>query len=132
MSVITSVAIGALKLYKRILSPVLTVLGVRCRHLPTCSDYAAESFRRHGAWRGGWLTLSRLCRCHPLGSHGWDPVPQKLPLARWRPWRYGDWAWTPRLAAKQAEISDDQTHSGQTHSSACCCHGGRHDELRNG
>lgn len=91
-------ALGALRLYKAALSPLFYALGARCRHLPTCSDYAAEAFRRHGASGGFWLALSRLARCHPLGSHGFDPVPETLPRAGWRVWRLGDWAWTERRA----------------------------------
>ncbi|MDZ7629650.1 MAG: membrane protein insertion efficiency factor YidD [Parvularculaceae bacterium] len=89
-------ALGALWLYKRTLSPVFYALGARCRHLPTCSDYAADAFRLYGAHKGFWLTLSRLCRCHPFGSHGFDPVPAKTFDHGWRFWRYGDWAWTER------------------------------------
>jgi hypothetical protein len=89
-------ALGALWLYKRTLSPAFYFFGVRCRHLPTCSDYAAEAVRRHGARKGFWLSLSRLCRCHPLGSHGFDPVPPTIPDHGWRLWRYGDWSWTER------------------------------------
>jgi putative membrane protein insertion efficiency factor len=67
-------------------------LGWECRHLPTCSEYALEAIDRNGAWRGGWLALARLCRCHPWGTHGFDPVPDireaRHPLA---PWRYGRW-----------------------------------------
>lgn len=89
-------ALAGLWIYKRSLSPLFFALGARCRHLPTCSDYAAEALRRHGLHKGGWLTLSRLCRCHPLGSHGFDPPPESLPEQGWRVWRYGDWAWTER------------------------------------
>lgn len=51
-----------------------------CRFLPSCSAYAAEALEVHGAARGGWLSLRRVCRCHPWGGHGWDPVP--LPDSR--------------------------------------------------
>ena len=47
-----------------------------CRYDPSCSNYALEALDRHGALRGGWLTVRRLARCHPWGGHGWDPVPQ--------------------------------------------------------
>lgn len=46
-----------------------------CRFHPTCSAYADEALGTHGAWRGGLLALSRLCRCHPWGGSGYDPVP---------------------------------------------------------
>jgi putative membrane protein insertion efficiency factor len=49
-----------------------------CRYLPTCSEYAAIALHRHGAARGSWLTARRLCRCHPWGGFGADPVPEPL------------------------------------------------------
>jgi hypothetical protein len=67
-------------------------LGLECRHLPTCSEYALKAIETNGAWRGGWLALARLSRCHPWGSHGYDPAPdirhERHPFA---PWRYGRW-----------------------------------------
>ena len=59
-------------LYRATLSPLV---GHSCRFQPTCSAYALEALERHGARRGGWLTLRRLLRCHPLGGAGYDPVP---------------------------------------------------------
>ena len=52
------------------------LMGRSCRFLPTCSEYALEALERHGARRGGWLTLRRLARCHPWGESGLDPVPE--------------------------------------------------------
>ena len=49
--------------------------GGVCRHDPSCSAYAIEALQRHGAVRGGWLALKRLGRCRPLGTSGYDPVP---------------------------------------------------------
>jgi putative membrane protein insertion efficiency factor len=68
------------------------LVGAHCRHLPTCSDYAREAIDTNGAWRGGWLTLARLCRCHPWGSEGLDPVPDlRHERHLFAPWRYGRW-----------------------------------------
>ena len=61
-----------IRLYRRLASPWL---GPACRYWPSCSSYAEEAVRRHGAMRGSWLAAQRLMRCHPLGGHGVDPVP---------------------------------------------------------
>lgn len=49
----------------------------RCRYIPTCSEYAMEAVETHGAAKGSWLGVRRICRCHPFGSHGYDPVPDQ-------------------------------------------------------
>ena len=68
-------------------------LGWPCRHLPTCSDYALEAIDKNGAWRGLWLTISRLSRCRPGGSDGYDPVPDiRHERYLFSPWRYGRWS----------------------------------------
>ena len=65
--------IGLVKLYRVAISPWL---GMNCRYQPTCSEYAIEALRRHGIFRGGWLALKRIGRCHPWGGSGYDPVPE--------------------------------------------------------
>lgn len=65
--------LGAINLY-RMTAPIRRP---RCRYLPTCSEYAAEAIEIHGAGRGLWLAVRRLGRCHPFGSFGFDPVPEK-------------------------------------------------------
>jgi hypothetical protein len=80
----------AIRAYQLTLS---SVVGNTCRHLPTCSTYTDEAIQRHGLWAGGFMGLARLCRCHPWGTAGFDPVPDQPPRhARWwRPWAYGLW-----------------------------------------
>lgn len=58
--------------YRYLLSPVLPM---SCRYAPSCSAYAVEALRTHGAIKGGWLAARRIARCHPWGGEGYDPVP---------------------------------------------------------
>ena len=67
-----ALVLALIRAYQHLLAPLL---GGGCRHLPSCSHYAAEAIERHGVARGGTLALRRLTRCHPLGTHGYDPVP---------------------------------------------------------
>ena len=71
--------VGAIRAYQLSLS---SIMGRRCRFLPTCSDYAQEAIRRHGAKRGSWLALRRVARCHPWGGSGFDPVPDSIDSER--------------------------------------------------
>jgi putative membrane protein insertion efficiency factor len=66
------VLLKLIRFYRKGISPFAP--GV-CRYTPTCSRYAVEALEAHGAWKGSWLALRRLLRCHPLGGRGYDPVP---------------------------------------------------------
>lgn len=75
--------------YRWTLKPLI---GMECRHLPSCSEYALDAINRNGAWRGFWLMLSRLTRCHPWGTAGFDPAPDiRCACHPFAPWRYGRW-----------------------------------------
>jgi uncharacterized protein len=63
-----------LRIYQVVLSPLM---GPRCRFYPSCSNYAIEALRVHGAARGSYLAARRVCRCHPWNAGGVDPVPPK-------------------------------------------------------
>jgi putative membrane protein insertion efficiency factor len=60
------------RFYQVAISPMLPP---RCRYTPTCSQYAVEALQKHGAYKGSMLALRRICRCHPFGGSGYDPVP---------------------------------------------------------
>jgi uncharacterized protein len=64
--------LALVRAYQRFLSPLLPTA---CRFTPTCSEFAAEAIRRHGAWRGVRLATGRLLRCRPFSTPGHDPVP---------------------------------------------------------
>lgn len=69
-----------IRIYQMTLSPLFRVMSGGhgcCRHDPTCSHYGIEAIKVHGAFKGSWLTLRRLLRCHPWGTFGFDPVPPK-------------------------------------------------------
>lgn len=58
--------------YRLAISPLL---GQNCRFHPSCSEYAIEALEKHGGWRGSWLAIRRVARCHPWHAGGYDPVP---------------------------------------------------------
>jgi putative membrane protein insertion efficiency factor len=70
--VIGGLFLALIKFYQWFISPLL---GSSCRFTPTCSQYGIEAIKKHGPFKGGWLTLQRIGRCHPWGKHGHDPVP---------------------------------------------------------
>lgn len=64
-------AITLVKFYKHAISPFFPMA---CRYTPTCSQYAEDAIRKYGAWKGMWLGMKRIGRCHPWGGSGFDPV----------------------------------------------------------
>ena len=64
--------LGLVRFYQYAISPFL---GRRCRYFPSCSEYMVEAVQKHGAGKGCWMGVKRLCRCHPWHPGGYDPVP---------------------------------------------------------
>lgn len=75
MTIAQRSALLLIRAYKVTLSPVF---AGSCRYTPGCADYMSEAIARFGVARGGWIGTKRLCRCHPLGGHGFDPVPADI------------------------------------------------------
>ena len=71
---IALIFVGLISFYQKWISPLF---GPSCRFIPSCSAYGIEAVNKHGPWRGGWLTLKRLSKCHPFTPCGCDPVPEK-------------------------------------------------------
>ncbi len=68
------VVLTLIRAYQLVVSPILPPA---CRFHPTCSEYAREAVVKWGFWRGLALAVKRIARCHPLGGHGFDPVPDR-------------------------------------------------------
>jgi putative membrane protein insertion efficiency factor len=64
--------IALIRIYQWVLSPYI---GPKCRYEPTCSHYALSALKKYGLFKGVWLAIKRISRCHPWGGHGVDPVP---------------------------------------------------------
>jgi putative membrane protein insertion efficiency factor len=77
-------ALALIRFYQNVISPRTPPT---CFFYPTCSHYTYQAIDRFGCWRGVWLGLSRMCRCHPFARGGYDPVPQEFSMfpARQRP-----------------------------------------------
>lgn len=71
-TLIRKVALLPVYFYRASISPLLPA---SCRYTPTCSQYTIEAVLKHGVFKGGWLAIKRICRCHPWGGSGYDPVP---------------------------------------------------------
>jgi uncharacterized protein len=77
LNLLQTILIFAIRIYRWTISPAQIFLfgaGSGCRFTPTCSQYAVEAIRAHGAVKGSFLATKRICRCHPFGSCGHDPV----------------------------------------------------------
>ena len=70
--IITYQIIIIIKFYQFFISPIL---GQNCRYLPTCSEYSIQSIKKFGIFKGAFLSLKRISKCHPWGNRGYDPVP---------------------------------------------------------
>ena len=66
------ILISLIRFYQRFISPLTPPA---CRFTPTCSQYTLEAIQKYGALKGTWLGIKRICRCHPWGGPGYDPVP---------------------------------------------------------
>ena len=71
-NLLSNMLIGLIRLYQITLSPYI---GRACRYTPTCSNYGIEAIRKHGPFKGTWLTIKRVLSCNPWGGSGYDPVP---------------------------------------------------------
>jgi putative membrane protein insertion efficiency factor len=80
LNLLQAILIFAIRVYRWTVSPAQIFFfgpNAGCRFTPTCSQYAADAIRSHGGVAGTFLAVKRICRCHPLGGCGHDPVPQK-------------------------------------------------------
>jgi hypothetical protein len=80
LSLVIHTLVFAIRIYRWTISPMQFFLfgpAGGCRFTPTCSEYAMDAIRTRGALTGGWLAARRICRCHPWGECGHDPVPEK-------------------------------------------------------
>ncbi|MFL2840830.1 MAG: membrane protein insertion efficiency factor YidD [Pseudohongiellaceae bacterium] len=72
LSFLAKAFLGLINIYSYFISPLIQP---HCRYYPSCSSFAKEALREHGALRGGWFSIKRICSCHPYHQGGYDPVP---------------------------------------------------------
>jgi putative membrane protein insertion efficiency factor len=70
--ILSKIMIGGIRVYQYAISPYLPP---SCRYSPSCSTYGIEALKKHGPFKGGWLTIKRIASCNPWGGSGYDPVP---------------------------------------------------------
>jgi len=70
--ILIKIMIGGIRFYQYAISPYLPP---SCRYTPSCSAYGIEALKKHGPFKGGWLTIKRVASCNPWGGSGYDPVP---------------------------------------------------------
>ncbi len=73
------IPVALVRAYQILISPLL---GPVCRFSPSCSEYMIQALRTHGLFRGAWLGVRRISRCHPFNPGGYDPVPGKEPVSK--------------------------------------------------
>jgi putative membrane protein insertion efficiency factor len=73
LAFISKILTGLVRIYQVAISPYL---GNHCRHIPSCSQYTIDAINEWGPFKGTWMGMKRLSRCHPWGTHGYDPVPE--------------------------------------------------------
>tara|TARA_Y100000768_G_scaffold312647_1_gene247358 strand:+ start:409 stop:654 length:246 start_codon:yes stop_codon:yes gene_type:complete len=73
--IVTFPIIVFIRFYQLVVSPII---GSNCRYLPTCSEYTIGCLKQFGLIKGTFLSFKRIANCHPWGSHGYDPIPNKL------------------------------------------------------
>ena len=84
-TLVAKCAVGMIRLYQWTLAPLwVLIVGpmASCRYTPTCSPYTVEAIQVHGLFKGSYLGVRRICRCHPWGGSGEDPVPQRLEICK--------------------------------------------------
>jgi len=78
-SYMKQIIIAIFRFYQKFISPLTPP---SCRFYPTCSHYGVEAVQKHGAFKGGYLTIKRISKCHPFHKGGIDPVPEEWPLKK--------------------------------------------------